>query len=154
MSTLQPADVAFRDKVADSFRRQSFMRTIGARLTAVEPGYCEIELPFRGDLCQQHGYLHGGVTGALADNAAGYAAFSLMPPDSAPLTVEYKINLMAPAQGERFVARARVEKAGRTLSVVRSEVLGYQGDTAQTLAVMLATIICLQGRQDRPRPAA
>lgn len=147
--SMQPRDPDYRRKVIDSFTRQSFMHTLGARLLSVEPGACEIELPFRDDLCQQHGFVHGGVTGTLADNAAGYAAFSLMPADSMPLTVEYKISLLAPARGQRFVGRGHVEKAGRTLSTVRAEVLAFDGPGEPvTIALALVTIMCLQGRSD------
>jgi uncharacterized protein (TIGR00369 family) len=95
-----PANPNFAARVRDSFARQRFMATIGAELTAVEPGRCEIRLPYREDLTQQHAFFHGGVIGTLADNAAGYAAFSLMPADASVLTVEYKLNLLAPGTGE------------------------------------------------------
>lgn len=148
--SFQVRDPEFRRKVIDSFHQQAFMRTLGARLVSVEPGFCEIELAFRNDLCQQHGFIHGGITGTLADNAAGYAAFSLMPAGSMPLTVEYKINLLAPARGNRFVGRAQVEKSGRTLSTARTEVLAYGGSgESTTIAVGLVTIMCLAGRDDR-----
>ena len=145
-----PRDPHFRQKVLDSFARQSLMRTLDARIITVEPGYCEIELPYDNNFCQQHGYLHGGITGTLADTAAGYVAFSLMPAGSSPLTSEFKINLLAPAKGERFVARARVLRSGRTLSIVQSEVFAeHSANTVQT-AVALVSIMCMSEKPDRP----
>ncbi|GDX86567.1 hypothetical protein LBMAG44_04800 [Gemmatimonadota bacterium] len=107
----------------------------------------DIELPFRGDLVQQHGYLHAGVTTAIADSACGYAALSLMPADAAVLSVEYKVNLLAPAIGSRFLALGRVIKSGRTVTVVRGEVLAFteQGEASQVL-VMQGTMIAATGR--------
>ena len=98
------------------------MRLIGARLAALSPGYCAVELPYRDDLTQQHGYLHAGIVSAIADSAGGYAGFTLFPDDASVLTVEYKLNLIAPAAGERFVAEAEVVKPGRTLAITRGEV--------------------------------
>src|ERR1700741_48051 len=119
---LEPRDPDWDKKVRASFARQTFMDTIGARLKALSPGYCEVEIPFRGDLCQQNGYLHGGVVTTIAANATGFAAFSLMPPNSSVLGVDYKINLINPAAGDRFIAIGRVLKPGRTLSVVECDV--------------------------------
>ena len=99
---MEPQDPDFAAKVRDSFARQRVMDTIGAELTRVDPGLVEIELPHREDLTQQHGYLHAGITTTIADSAGGYACFSLMPPKASVLTVEYKVNLLAPAAGERF----------------------------------------------------
>src|SRR6185295_8066982 len=96
---LEPRDPAWDAKVRASFARQSFMETIGARIAAVAPGKCDVEMPFRADLCQQHGYLHGGVVTAIAANAAGYAALTLMPANSSVLGVEYKINLLESPKG-------------------------------------------------------
>jgi uncharacterized protein (TIGR00369 family) len=110
-------DPAFEARVRASFARQGVMTTIGARLTRVAAGAVEIELPFRSDLTQQHGFVHAGVITTIADSACGYAAFSLMPAEASVLTVEYKVNLLAPARGDRFVARGRVVKPGRTLTV-------------------------------------
>src|ERR1700674_2875400 len=102
---LKPRDPAWEARVRDSFGRQSFMTTIGAKIAALSPGICELELPFRADLCQQHAYVHGGVIASIADTAAGYAAATLMPAGAGELTGERKINLIAPAEGERFRAR-------------------------------------------------
>ncbi len=134
--------------VRESFARQSYMSLIGARLAEVLPGRVSLELPFRDDLCQQRGFLHGGVTTAIADSAAGYAAFTLMPPGSSPLTVELKINLLAPAVGERFLATANVVRSGRTLSTVEADVFAEAKGTRKPIAKMLATLICLENTSD------
>src|SRR5262247_914393 len=116
MARYEALNSSFATEVNDSFARQSIMSLIDARLTRVEPGRIEITLPFRGDLTQQHGYLHAGIITTIADSACGYAALSLMPSDSEVLTVEFKVNLLRPAKGVSFVARSGVIKAGRTLS--------------------------------------
>ena len=134
-------------RVRESFAKQAFMALLGARLARVSPGEVDIELPFRGDLVQQHGYLHAGVTTAIADSACGYAALSLMPAAAAVLSVEYKVNLLAPAIGSRFLALGRVIKSGRTVTVVHGEVLAFteQGEASQVL-VMQGTMIAATGR--------
>jgi uncharacterized protein (TIGR00369 family) len=144
----QPQDPGWESKVRDSFARQTFMRLIGAKIAALAPGRCEVELPFREDLCQQHGFLHGGVITAIAANAAGYAAFTLMPADSSVLGVEYKINLIDPAAGDRFVARGTVVKPGRTLSVVESAVHAEGAGKPRVVAHMLATMMCVRGKAE------
>jgi uncharacterized protein (TIGR00369 family) len=105
----KPSDPDFASRVRASFGRQQAMEFIGAELTAVEPGRCEIRLPFKPELTQQHGFVHGGIVGMIADSACGYAAYSLFPADSSILTVEYKINLLAPSKGDALIARARIE---------------------------------------------
>lgn len=120
------------------------MNLIGARLSLVEPGIVEITLPYRADLAQQHGYLHAGVVTTIADSACGYAAFSMMPTGSEVLSVEFKVNMLRPAQGVEFVARAEVIKAGRTLTVVRADVFGIDANEQKELvATMQGTMICL-----------
>jgi uncharacterized protein (TIGR00369 family) len=151
MSTPTPADPDFEPRVRESFARQRVMMTIGARLGKVAPGAIEIELPFRSDLTQQHGFLHGGIVTTIADSACGYAALSLMPPAAAVLTVEYKVNLLAPARGERFVARGRVLRPGRTLTVCEAEVVALDGGVETPVALMLATMMALL---DRPHLSA
>src|SRR5712671_4589551 len=145
---MQPRDSDWDQKVRASFARQTFMDTIGGRMAALSPGYCEVELPFRGDLCQQNGYLHGGVITSIAANATGYAAFSLMPPNSSVLGVDYKINLLNPAAGDRFIAIGRVLKPGRTLSVVECEVEAEAAGGRKLIAKMLASMMCLEGVPD------
>jgi uncharacterized protein (TIGR00369 family) len=134
-------------RVQGSFSKQAFMGLLGARLARVAPGEVDIELPFRADLVQQHGYLHAGVTTAIADSACGYAALSLMVADAAVLSVEYKVNLLAPAKGTRFLAQGRVVKSGRTVTVVRGDVLAYdERDAAHVVLVMQGTMIAAVGR--------
>ena len=121
------------------------MNLIGARLASIEPGTVEIALPFRADLTQQDGYLHAGVVTTIADSACGYAAFSLMPAGSSVLSVEFKVNLLRPARGESFIARAEVIKAGRTLSVVRADVFAIAENSERELvATMQGTMMCLR----------
>ena len=151
MSAFKPRDPDWDAKVRASFARQTIMTTIGARVGRLEPGFCEIELPYRRDLCQQHGYLHAGITTTIADSAAGYAAFSLMPPGSSVLTVEFKVNLMAPAAGDRFFARGKVIKAGRTLTVVEAEVTAVEQGREKPVAQLLATMMCLEDAPDNVR---
>ena len=135
----------FAADVANSFARQSIMNLIGARLIRVEPGVVEIELPFRADLTQQDGFLHAGVITTVADSAAGYAAYTLMPAGSRVLSIEFKVNLLRPARGELFVARAEVIKAGRTLTVVRADVFAVSGNSERELvATMQGTMMCLK----------
>jgi len=141
---MNPPNPSFAEDVARSFVQQPIMNLIGARLSLVEPGAVEITLPYRADLAQQHGYLHAGVVATIADSACGYAAFSLMPADSNVLSVEFKVNLLRPAQGVEFVARAEVIKAGRTLTVVRADVFGIDANAEKELvATMQGTMICL-----------
>jgi uncharacterized protein (TIGR00369 family) len=139
---------AFESRVRDSFARQAAMRLIGAQLAAVEAGRCIIELAVRDELTQQHGYVHGGIVGMIADSAGGYAAFSLMPADASVLTVEYKINMLAPASGERLVATGEVLKPGRTLSIVRADVVALQGRRATRVAAMQQTLMVMHGVAD------
>lgn len=145
-----PPDPAFADRVRDSFGRQAFMAFIGAALTRVEPGFCEIALPWRPELGQQHGYFHGGVIGTLADNAGGYAGFTLAPARSSILTVEYKLNIVAPGEGSRLLARGRVVRQGRTLVVTAIDVLAERGGGERLCATALQTLMLLEGRADGP----
>jgi len=141
---MNPLNPSFAEDVAHSFAQQPIMNLIGARLSLVEPGVIEITLPYRADLAQQHGYLHAGVVTTIADSACGYAAFTLMPAGSNVLSVEFKVNLLRPAQGVEFVARAEVIKAGRTLTVVRADVFGIAAnDDKELVATMQGTMICL-----------
>jgi uncharacterized protein (TIGR00369 family) len=142
---LLPRDPDWETKVRASFARQTFMGLIGARLASLAPGRCEIELPFRDDLCQQHGFLHGGVVTAIAANAGGYAAFTLMPERTSVVGIEYKVNLFASPKGAKFVARGRVVRPGRTLHVVESDVDAEQDGELRPIARMLATMMCAEG---------
>lgn len=147
----QAVDPNFEARVRASFARQPAMRLIGARMTRVEPGYCEIELPYRDDLTQQHGLFHGGFVSAIADTAGGYAAYTLFPAEDSILTVEYKINLLAPGTGDKLMASARVKKAGKTLTICELEVVAVKQGEQTLCACGLATLIRLAGRPDRPR---
>ena len=142
----QPQDSDFEERVRASFARQAFMTTLGARIVSVAPGDVVLELPFHQALTQQHGFLHAGVLAALADNACGFAALSLMPPGAAVMSVEFKINLMAPAAGTLFRASGRVIRAGRTLTVCSAEVVAADGDREKVVAVMQATMMSVKGR--------
>ncbi len=145
----QAQDPDFEARVRESFARQGAMRLIGAELTRVEPGGATIELGYRPELTQQHGFFHAGMTATIADSAAGYAAYSLFPADSSVLTVEFKINLIAPADGDRLVATGRVKKPGRTLTICEFEVLALKGGRPTVCALGLETLICLAGRPDQ-----
>ncbi|MCA8888885.1 MAG: PaaI family thioesterase [Parvularculaceae bacterium] len=136
------------DRVRASFETQGFMKKLGVRLVSVGAGTCELAVDFDETMTQQHGFFHAGVSATLGDNAAGYAAFSMMPENSTVMTTEFKINLFAPARGERLVARARVIKPGRTLSIVQSDIYGVVGDKHNHVATMLATAICLMNKSD------
>jgi uncharacterized protein (TIGR00369 family) len=142
----EPRDESYESRVRASFDRQRAMHTIGARLVRVEPGEVELELPFREDLTQQHGFLHAGIVTALVDSACGYAALSLMDADSAVLSVEYKVNLLAPAIGERMRAIGRVIKPGRTLLVCAGEVIAVAGGAETVVTAMQGTMMAVRGR--------
>ncbi len=141
-------DLDFAKRVETSFSAQGIMGHIGARLRLVEPGVCEIELPYSDGVCQQHGFFHGGAVGTIADSAGGYAAFSLMEASDGVLTVEYKLNFMASANGELLVARGRVVRPGRTLTVARAEVSVVKDGRETACAAMQQTIMRIIGRAD------
>jgi uncharacterized protein (TIGR00369 family) len=141
-----PADPHFAARIRASFTRQKAMALIGASLTSVAPGAVEIALPFRDDLTQQKGFVHGGIIGMIADTACGYAAYSLMPADSSLVTVEYKMNILTPATSS-LIARGEVVKAGRTLTVARAEVYAQDG---KHVATMQQTLMMLPRTPDQP----
>ena len=148
MPTFEPQDPNFEARVRESFARQKVMKTIGASLTKVSPGEVEIELPFRKDLTQQHDFLHGGIVATIVDTACGYAALTLMPVDSAVLTIEYKVNFVSPATGKKMIARGHVTKSGRTVTVCAGDVFAISDGKEKLVATMLATIMMLRGRAD------
>ena len=152
-SANEPRDPDFEARVRDSFGRQRLMTTIGARLLRISPGRVEIEMPFADGLTQQHGYVHAGVVTALVDSACGYGALSLAPPGTEVLTVEYKVNFLAPARGERFVASGQVLRAGRRMTVCSGELLAVSGATETPVAAMLATIITVSDSRAAANPA-
>lgn len=151
MTKIQATNPAFADEIRASFAKQTIMDLIGGELTRIEPGVVEITLPYRADLTQQHGYVHAGVVTTIADSACGYAAYTLMPPESDVLAVEFKVNLLRPAKGEIFVARAEVIKPGRTLTVVRADVVATDGDNQALVATMLGTMMRLPRASARTR---
>jgi uncharacterized protein (TIGR00369 family) len=142
------ADPDYDRRVRDSFARQRFMATIGAHIVSVSPGEVVIELPWRDEVAQQHGVLHAGAVASIADSACGYAALSLMPAGAAVMSVEFKVNLLAPGRGDRFRAVGRVRRAGRTLSVCEGSVIAIDGSEEREVAIMTATMIRLEGRPD------
>lgn len=148
MPEFQAKDPAYAQRVQASFDRQGVMKLLGARVSRIAPGECEIQLPYRNDLTQQHGYFHGGIIGTIADSAGGYAAFSLMPEDASVLTVEYKMNLLAPGDGELLVARGRVLKAGRSLVVTQVDAIAIKGGQETLCATLLQTVMTMHGRKD------
>ena len=149
MSQWQPPDPNFRAKVQDSFKRQPFMETLAIEMVSIDSGYCELKLPYRKEFTQQHGYFHAGVIATLADNSAGYAAFSLMEADSTPLTVEFKINLMSPGQGDWLVARAKVVKNGKTLKICQAEVFNLTEEDDSLCAIATVTMMELRNSSDQ-----
>lgn len=144
--TLNPADPNFETRVRASFERQTFMSTLGAVLDRVAPGEIDIRMPIRPQLSQQHGFVHAGAVASIADSACGYAASTLLPADSGVLAVEFKINLLAPAAGEYLIARGRVIRAGRTLTVCQADVVAVSEGKERLVAVMTGTIMNVQGR--------
>jgi uncharacterized protein (TIGR00369 family) len=146
MTAFAPQDTNYESRVRASFERQRFMATIGARLTRVDPGDVEIELAPRADLEQQHGFLHAGVLASAADSACGYAALSLMPEGAAVLSIEFKINMLAPAAGDRIVARGRVIRAGRNVTVCSGDVIAVNNAAEKLVATMTATMMTVRDR--------
>lgn len=142
-SQFQPRNPDYKNRVGDSFDQQTVMQLIGARLAAVKPGQVEIELPYRQDLTQQDDFLHAGISSTIMDSACGYAAFSLMPPEARVLTIEFKINLLAPASGDHFLAVGKVRKAGRSVFVAESELYAGSGDDDKLVATMVGTLMAL-----------
>jgi uncharacterized protein (TIGR00369 family) len=151
MSHFAPKNPDFADRVRDSFARQGAMALLGAEIVFLEAGLCDIAVDFRPEVSQQHGFFHGGIVATIADSAGGYAAFSLMPADATVLTVEYKINLLAPAQGTRLIARGRVAKPGRTLTVAHVDVVVVRDGVEHACATMLQTLMSMAGRPDGPK---
>lgn len=144
----QPVDAQFAERVRASFARQSAMATIGASIAEVRPGQVVIELPYAAHLTQQHGFLHGGILGAALDSACGYAGSTLMSAEVGVLSIEYKINFLAPAKGERFRMVGTVVKPGRTISVVEGRAFAMEGDREKLVATMQTTLMAIAGRDD------
>jgi uncharacterized protein (TIGR00369 family) len=149
-AAFEPVDAQYAERVRDGFARQGAMRLLGATLVAAAPGYCAIALVPRPEISQQHGYVHAGVVSAIVDTAGGFAGFTLFPADASVLTVEFKLNLLAPAVGDRLVAEGFVVKPGRTLAVTRGEVHAEQGERRTLVALMQQTLfVARPGRERR-----
>ena len=146
---------AFAERVRQSFERQGAMALIGARLVELRAGYCALALTPRPETSQQHGYVHAGILATLVDSAGGYAGYTLFPADSSVLTVEFKLNLLAPAQGERIVAEGFVVKSGRTLTITRGDVHAERNGERTLVAIMQQTLMVMHGKADAAaRPPA
>ena len=142
--TFEPRDPDFEKRTRENFLSQGFMHTLGAAMSSLAPGRCDLTVAFDDSLAQQHGFFHGGVIASLADVSGGYAAFSLLPPDRTNVTVEFKLSLLSPGRGESLVASAEVLKSGRTFTVCRSDVCAVAADGSRTLcATALATYMAI-----------
>ena len=148
MTGFTPRDPAYAERVRASFARQAFMTHIGAGIEHLAPGEVDLACAARPELTQQHGFFHAGVTSSIANSAAGYAALSLFEPGTGVLTTEFKINLVAPARGERLIARGRVIKPGKTLTICRSDVFAADGDAETLCATALLTMMQVPGLSD------
>jgi len=147
--TLQfkPRDAGYKEKIIESFNRQGVMKTVNASILAVRPGEIELEFPYHSKLTQQHGFIHAGIVSTVLDTACGYAAFSLMPENAAVLTIEFKVNLLSPAKGERFRAVGKVKKSGKTITVTEGELFSYTDGREKLAATMVATVMSVYDRE-------
>lgn len=145
-SQFQPRNPDYKSRLSSSFDAQTVMHLIGASLGEVEPGRIEIRLPYRQDLVQQDGFLHAGISSTIMDSACGYAAFSLMPEEARVLTIEFKINLLAPASGDNFLAVGQVRKSGRTVFVSESELYAGGEGEDKLVATMVGTLMALYSK--------
>ncbi len=143
---MDDVDVDIAARIRASFAKQGLMKTLGAELGAISPGAVEIILLPMPSITQQHGFVHGGAVGAVADTAAGYAALSLAPIGTGVLTTEFKINLVAPAAGDRIIARGRVVKPGRTLTLAQTDVFAESDGKEKLIALLTASMMMIQGR--------
>ena len=147
MTRLEPKDPEYQARVRASFDRQQAMQTLGIEIARLEPGEIELTMPYSRAYTQQHGFVHAGVIATALDSACGYAAFSLMPGDAAVLTVEFKVNLLAPAKGERFVFRSRVVKPGRTITVCDAQAVAVDAGAERLVATMTGTMMAVFDRE-------
>jgi uncharacterized protein (TIGR00369 family) len=145
-SQFKPSDAGFKQRVIESFNRQEVMQTVKASLVAVRPGEIELAFPYQSGLTQQHGFIHAGIISTVLDSACGYAAFSLMPENAAVLTIEFKLNLLSPAKGERFRAVGRVKKPGKNITVTQGELFAQAGGGQKLVAIMIGTIMAVYDR--------
>lgn len=147
--SFEPKDPDWEAKVRASFAKQGAMGLIGAQLVELRPGYCEIHLPWREDLTQQHGFFHAGIISTVVDTAAGYAGFTLMPPGSSVLSVEFKLNLLSPGDGELLIATGEVIKPGKTLVITRGEAYVVKGDKTAHCSTMQQTLMTMHGKAEK-----
>jgi uncharacterized protein (TIGR00369 family) len=148
MQQFEPRDPNFETKVRESFGRQGLMTNIGAQMIAITPGRVDIEVAWRPDITQQQGFVHGAVIAAIVDTACGYASFTLMPAGVDVLTVEFKVNFLAPAIGDKMIARGRVTKAGRTLTFCSGEAFALKDGKEKLVATMQATMMTVKKELD------
>ena len=139
----EPKYPDYQEKVKKSFADQAVMKTIGASIEAIGAGEIEIEFPYQSSLTQQNGFIHAGIVSTVLDSACGYAAFSLMPEDTSVLTIEFKINLLSPAKGDRFRGYGKVKKAGRTISVAEAELYAFSDQGKKLVATMVGTLMAI-----------
>jgi len=148
LEQFKPKDQNYRSKVKESFNRQGIMRTINASISKIEPGKVEIELKYSPEITQQHGFVHAGIVSTVLDSACGHAAMSLVPEDAGVLTIEFKVNLLAPAAGDLFKAIGVVKKNGRTIVVTEGELIAYDGEDEKVVATIVGTMMCITGRDN------
>lgn len=146
--TFIPKDPNYIEKVKDSFSKQKIMQTINAELADVAAGEVTIKLPYNIDLTQQHEFIHAGIVTTVLDSACGYAAFSLMPAEAEVLSIEFKTNLLAPAKGEYFLAKAKVVKPGRNITVAEASLFAFHNKQQKLVATMTGTMMAVYGRDD------
>lgn len=144
---MKPKNPDYKQTVLDEFKAQKFMELIGAKVTVIEPGRCEIEVSYKEKLSQHHGFFHAGIIGTLADNASGFAAYTFIEKGGSIVTSEYKINFLSPGVGEKIVARGSVLKAGKTLIVCRSDVYDIKNGIEKLCATSLSTMVEIKGRR-------
>jgi uncharacterized protein (TIGR00369 family) len=147
MTSKFTTDDGYKLKVAESFQRQEVMKTLNASILDIRPGEIELEFPYQQSLTQQHGFIHAGTISTVLDSACGYAAFSLMPEDAAVLTIEFKINLLSPAKGDRFRAIGKVKKFGKNITVTDGELFAYSDSGKKLIATMVGTIMAVYNRE-------
>jgi len=147
-SPFKPSNPEYKEKLIESFNRQGIMKTINASIIAVRPGEIELEFPYQSNLTQQHGFIHAGIVSTVLDTACGYAAFTLMPENAAVLSIEFKVNFLSPAKGERFRAVGKVRKPGRNITVTEGELFSHIEDEQKLVATMVGTMMSVYGRED------
>jgi uncharacterized protein (TIGR00369 family) len=145
MPEFEPKDPDFRARLQASFARQTAMASLGVTIARLEPGEIELAMAYSAAFTQQHGFVHGGIIATVLDSACGYAAFSLTPPETSILTVEFKTSLLAPAKGERFTFRGRVIRPGRNITFCEAEAIAHEGEASKRIAIMTATLMAVTG---------